>query len=278
MYTVMIVGALSASAARLVSTAGLSAHGYQITRQSCDNEGSALREIRNQKADLAIVSIDSPDVNGFQLIEACMKNPRPVACVALSGFGALGPIHRALQLGAADYLIQEGLTEPQLLSCINRVQAFVKLCEGENLPQNQAMACTQPVILAKEYIQSHCAEKLSLAGVAQAINFSKGYLGTLFKKETGMNVSDYVSQIKVEKAKTMIGEHRFLMYEIAERLGFESAYYFSKVFKKQTGYSPREYELHTVREQISADRMVDCINTLDSCQTEHNLYSKRRMA
>ena len=57
-----------------------------------------------------------------------------------------------------------------------------------------------------------------------------------------MTVSDYIAQVKIEHAKQLIDSHQYLIYEVADMLGFENAYYFSKVFKKVTGMSPREYE------------------------------------
>lgn len=95
---------------------------------------------------------------------------------------------------------------------------------------------------AKRYVQTHYTEKLTLTDIADALNISYGHLSNTFKKFTGTTLSDYIASVKIEHAKELIDEHRYLMYEISDKLGFDNAYYFSKVFKKITGISPREYE------------------------------------
>ncbi len=102
--------------------------------------------------------------------------------------------------------------------------------------------------LTKKYVNNHYTEKLTLSSVSEALNFSSGYLSSSFKKHTGSNFSDYISYVKIEKAKELIDTHTHLMYEISEMLGFDNPYYFSKVFKKVTGMSPREYEISTIKQ------------------------------
>lgn len=98
------------------------------------------------------------------------------------------------------------------------------------------------VDMAKKYISAHYTEKLTLASIADVLNISPGYLSSNFKKFTNSTLSDYIAFVKIEKAKELIDQHEYLMYEISGMLGFENPYYFSKVFKKMTGISPREYE------------------------------------
>lgn len=95
---------------------------------------------------------------------------------------------------------------------------------------------------ARTYIHSHYSEKLALTDVAEHLNISSGHLSNTFKKFTGVTISDYIATVKIEHAKELIDTHKYLMYEISDMLGFENPYYFSKVFKKITGISPREYE------------------------------------
>lgn len=94
----------------------------------------------------------------------------------------------------------------------------------------------------RQYVMEHYQEKLTLAMAAEATGISQGYLSSIFKKQTGRNFTDYVAWIKAEKAKDLIQEHQYMMYEISDMLGFENPYYFSKVFKKVTGMTPKEYE------------------------------------
>lgn len=97
------------------------------------------------------------------------------------------------------------------------------------------------VTSVQKYIQNHIEERLTLNEVAAIFGLSPNYLSALFKKTCNIGFSEYVTQIKVTKAKAMLLDQDLKVYEVADRLGFESAFYFSKVFKKVVGLSPREF-------------------------------------
>ncbi len=94
----------------------------------------------------------------------------------------------------------------------------------------------------KQYVQQHYRKKLTLSDIASHLNISPGHLSSTFRKFSDMTLSDYIAQVKINEAKKLIDTHQYLIYEVADMLGFENAYYFSKVFRKVTGQSPREYE------------------------------------
>lgn len=98
------------------------------------------------------------------------------------------------------------------------------------------------VYLAKRYINEHYQEKLTLSDIAEYLKISPGHLSSTFSRYMNQTVSDYIAEVKIAHAKELIGSGQYLIYEIADKLGFENAYYFSKVFKKVTGISPRNYE------------------------------------
>lgn len=91
------------------------------------------------------------------------------------------------------------------------------------------------------YIRSHLDRRLSLNEVAAAFSFSPNYLSQLFAKHAERGFVETITHEKISAARAMMSGGGLKIYEIAERLGYESAFYFSKVFKKETGQSPREY-------------------------------------
>jgi two-component system response regulator YesN len=93
----------------------------------------------------------------------------------------------------------------------------------------------------KKYIELNITQKLSLNEVAAIYGISPNYLSALFKKYNSCGYSEYITEQKIAKAKRMLTEDNLKVYEVADALGFESAFYFSKVFKKVTGMSPSEY-------------------------------------
>lgn len=98
------------------------------------------------------------------------------------------------------------------------------------------------VYMAKRYIREHYKEKIALSDIADYLKISSGHLSSTFSRYMNRTVSDYIAEVKIEHAKELIDSGQYLIYEIADQLGFENAYYFSKVFKKVTGISPKNYE------------------------------------
>ena len=97
------------------------------------------------------------------------------------------------------------------------------------------------VTRAKEYIQEHQSEDLSLTEVARSVNASTFYFCKVFKKATGINFTDYVSRVRIEKAKNLSLNPNLRISEIAFEVGFQSLTHFNRVFKKITGMSPSNY-------------------------------------
>ncbi len=93
----------------------------------------------------------------------------------------------------------------------------------------------------QNYIKENITRRLTLGEVSGLFGYSEGYLSILFSKYANMSFVDYVTKEKVQKAKDMLSSGNAKVYETAEALGFESPFYFSKVFKKVAGVSPSEY-------------------------------------
>ncbi len=104
----------------------------------------------------------------------------------------------------------------------------------------------------RRYVQENYASRLSLAEVARRFEVSPNHLSATFKKYAGLGFTEFVAQVKVEKAKELIAEGRYKMFEVAQLLGFDDAFYFSKVFKRVAGQSPRDYYLQACERGPSA--------------------------
>lgn len=99
---------------------------------------------------------------------------------------------------------------------------------------------------AKAFIKTNQAEDLSLGQVAKAVNTSTFYFCKMFKKATGLNFTEYLSRVRVEKAKNLLLNPNLRVSEIAFEVGFQSLTHFNRVFRKITGQSPTAY-----RQQIT---------------------------
>jgi AraC-like DNA-binding protein/ligand-binding sensor protein len=99
-----------------------------------------------------------------------------------------------------------------------------------------------PVITkARAYIHEHQTEEIKLGQVAKAVNMSSYYFCKMFKKVTGINFTDYVARIRIEKSKNLLLNPNLRVSEIAFEVGFQSLTHFNRVFKKILGQSPTEY-------------------------------------
>lgn len=97
------------------------------------------------------------------------------------------------------------------------------------------------LMLAKNYINDKYTEEISLEQVAEHVNLNPVYFSKLFKKQTGETFSDYVMNIRIEKAKQLMRNEALSLKEICFQIGYNDPNYFSRVFKKCTNESPKEY-------------------------------------
>lgn len=95
---------------------------------------------------------------------------------------------------------------------------------------------------AKEYVQNNIEKRIMLQDVADYVCISPGYLSALFKKQDNQNLMDYINQEKVKRACQFIRQGNHLVYEISHKLGYDNAYYFTRVFKRYMGQTPTEYQ------------------------------------
>lgn len=93
------------------------------------------------------------------------------------------------------------------------------------------------------YIREHYTENLSLSQVAEKLGVSNGYLSTLLNQNMGCGFVDYLNQIRIDWACCYLRQSYLKNYEIAYKVGFQDEKYFSKVFKKVIGMTPKEYRM-----------------------------------
>ena len=115
------------------------------------------------------------------------------------------------------------------------------LCFSHIVGANRRSGKDRLIASIQDYIEENLDGKLLLNEVADVFGLSPAYLSLIFKKNAEIGFSEYVNTKKIEKARKMLLSGDMKIYEVADALGFESAFYFSKVFKKVDGHSPREY-------------------------------------
>ncbi len=94
---------------------------------------------------------------------------------------------------------------------------------------------------SKKYIDINYKEKLNIDDLAKIAGFSRAHFKRLFPKYYGVSSSKYILNVRIEHAKSMLESDIFSLSETALECGFSDEYYFSKVFQKEVGCSPKKY-------------------------------------
>lgn len=118
--------------------------------------------------------------------------------------------------------------------CFLLITSYVK-------PQSNIDYSNHIVKATKEYLENHYAEEISLEDVAEQVNISPQYFSKLIKKTTGFNFIDWLSTLRVKKAKELLTNSNLTVKEVCFMVGYKDPNYFSRIFKKRIGITPSEY-------------------------------------
>jgi len=160
----------------------------------------------------------------------------------------VGAVNRLKEMGVgvsakeatAAYQATRVIPRPTYDSMVRLLEFFAKqlsLLANQILLQDRVAEPPQ-VARARQFIHDHCEDDLSLGGVARHAAISPFYLCKKFKEVTGLNFTDYVSRVRVEKAKQLLSDPNQRVSEIAYQTGFQSLSHFNRCFKRITGQSP----------------------------------------
>lgn len=94
---------------------------------------------------------------------------------------------------------------------------------------------------AKQYMNNHLGEKISLKQIASSLGISVSLLKRIFREQTKSSVITHLTHLRISEAKRLIRGQNLNFTQIAEVLGYDNIHYFSSQFKKQTGMTPTEY-------------------------------------
>lgn len=108
-------------------------------------------------------------------------------------------------------------------------------------PQSNIDYSNHIVKVTQEYLESHYADDISLEDVAEQVNISPQYFSKLIKKTTGFNFIDWLSMLRVKKAKELLTNSNLTVKEVCFMVGYKDPNYFSRIFKKRIGITPSEY-------------------------------------
>ncbi|AMA72398.1 helix-turn-helix domain-containing protein [Aneurinibacillus thermoaerophilus] len=148
---------------------------------------------------------------------------------------------------SAETILSENAHFIQDLYQTIRYDKFIKkVCEyvrwlTEQVALTQTLEVSPVIRQAIRYMKENLRKKISLEDIAQYCCLSKYHLSHLFKKEIGVSVIDFLNKIRIEKAIYYLETTDLSIQQIADKVGFPDANYFSRTFKKYTQHSPTKY-------------------------------------
>ncbi len=203
-----------------------------------ENAVEALECLAVCHTDVIITDIKMPEINGLDLIDRIREKNQETKIIILSGYSDFAFAQRAIELGVTRYLTKP-TNARELIGILEGIQKELERSEDE---KNQEKKITNLFVLrAMEYISMNYSQKLTLTKIAEQLCITPNYLGELFKKHAGQNVSEYITDYRLEKARQYLTNPKLRIGEIAGKVGINDVRYFSTMFRKKYGMTPTEY-------------------------------------
>jgi two-component system response regulator YesN len=212
----------------------------------CHSKDTAIRMLQMYPIDIIITDIEMPNGNGIKLIQWVKENKPEVKAVFYTGHAEFSYAQDALRLGVEDYLLKP-VPYHDLETIIERIEKKI-LVQEKTIDLSDLMEdCTDesPEQIVDQ-VKKLVAENLSVGNLqrdelAAMVHVSAGYLGRIFKKQTGLALTDYIINKRMVVAKQLLIKTNLSITDISTRVGISYSSYFTKVFKEQVGMTPQEY-------------------------------------
>lgn len=216
-----------------------------------NSAGEARSIMREHTVQLLLCDIEMPGESGLEFIEWIREEKNlaqcNMECIILTCYPEYGFMRKAMQLGCSDYLLKP-VDYDELYKVIEKAIGIITenqeagkdreiFEDAEEGNQSQDMVY-QKII---PYIRENLTASFSVTDIAAHVALNPQYTMRLFKKTTGMSILEYVTRERMEQAKNLLENTKYNNDIIAEKVGYVSANYFIKQFKKAYGITPREY-------------------------------------
>ena len=201
--------------------------------------------------DVVVTDMKMPKKSGLEMVRYVNEEADwSAVCVVLSGYSDFEYVHDAFRVGVFDYLLKpvDGRKLAELFQRIYRV-----LVEKQSRPPEETKKKVKKETVLEEiitFLHANLRGDNSIISVCSRFGITQPYLSGLFRSAYDCTYNEYLTTLRIEEAKKLLESHEdILIGEIAERVGFNGQFYFSKVFKDQTGLSPRDYRNQAGKKQ-----------------------------
>lgn len=224
-------------------------HGGGETVLSCNNEDILGITVRQALAEgFAMGKAGGAHIRSacYEKLRVCLENEPERFREICSYFNKYLKCLMILEnLDGAERLDTEPWLNPDS-SDFDRLSEGVEKVIGsvESQQEKESVLETQKFLQqAKDYIAENYSRNISLTDIAEHVFLNASYFSRIFKQHCGVNVIDYLNQVRIQAAKDLLVQTNRKIVDIAEQVGFNSPGYFANVFRKYTGTNPKEYRV-----------------------------------
>ena len=186
------------------------------------------------KPDIALLDIEMPGMNGIELAKYIKEKYADCIIIFITAYDRFDYAIEAMHIKAFDYLLKPWKEE--------------KLCEliSTAIENVRSMQKTDRIVhsqkdVIKDYIDRNYKKDISAKDVAGILGYSDVYFSKVFKQLFDDNFINYLTKIRMDRAKLLLKDVSFNIKEVGKSVGYADSNYFTKVFKRSIGMSPSEY-------------------------------------
>ena len=190
------------------------------------------------KPDLVITDIRMPVMDGLAMIEKAQADGAQCSYVIISAYRDFEYARTAIRCGVREYILKP-LNRFEVAACLERLLDMkAETMRTEDGEKEEAAEDGGSIGKAIQYIEHNFYRSISLEEVSQAVHMNTAYFSTLFKKQTGKKYIDYVTDLRMEKARKLILNTDLKIGAIAEMVGYGSTKHFTRIYKEKFGTTP----------------------------------------
>jgi two-component system response regulator YesN len=243
MYSILLVEDEHAIRAGLKKLVEEVIQGFEV-KWVAGNGKEAMDMLCGQVPDVLITDIRMSEWNGLQLIERLREKSSDLLVLLISGYSDFEYAKQAIRLGVLGYLLKpvDRVELTQYLSKITKI--LDARAHPPHLLQDVSKETKQerPIIRkVKEFIGERLDQEISLQYISEQVGLNPQYLSSMFKLETGQNFNDYVTEMRMNKAKHLLKNSNLKIYEVAELVGYMNPKHFMASFKQSVGMTPTQF-------------------------------------
>ena len=186
------------------------------------------------KPDIALLDIEMPGMNGIELAKYIKEKYADCIIIFITAYDRFDYAIEAIHIKAFDYLLKPW-KEERLFELINTAIENVR-----SMQKTDSIVHSQKDII-KDYIDRNYKKDISAKDVAGILGYSDVYFSKVFKQLFDDNFINYLTKIRIDRAKVLLKDVSFNIKEIGKSVGYADSNYFTKVFKRSIGMSPSEY-------------------------------------